>query len=113
LKEKLRIQQVNKIAASYASVPASRRRLPSSQRSAIKEAWTYGFCGLLMERRDIIYALLLDADLRFVLEARAQEQSTQRENDREDGCIAEREKIDIRTTKLGMVCRKLTWKSMT
>jgi cytidylate kinase len=73
LKDELRTQQVHKLVASYASVPAGSLRLLSYQRSAVNEACTDGFYGLVLEGRDITNTILPDANLRFVLEARAQE----------------------------------------
>ncbi|MDR0741861.1 MAG: (d)CMP kinase [Puniceicoccales bacterium] len=96
--KELRTQQVNKNVASYATIPAVRQRLLSYQRSQISEARTNGFRGLIMEGRDITSVILPDADLRFFLEASAQERLFRRENDWEHDYIAERDKIDIGRT---------------
>jgi cytidylate kinase len=105
--KELRTQQVNKIVASYASVPAVRQHLLSYQRSQVNEARTNGFHGLVMEGRDITSVILPDADLRFFLEASAQERSSRRENDREHDYVAERDKIDIGRTILGNGVHKI------
>ncbi|MDR1528183.1 MAG: (d)CMP kinase [Puniceicoccales bacterium] len=96
--KELRTQQVNKNVASYATIPAVRQRLLSYQRSQISEARTNGFRGLIMEGRDITSVILPDADLRFFLEASAQERLFRRENDWEHDYIAERDKIDVGRT---------------
>ncbi|MDR2432409.1 MAG: (d)CMP kinase [Puniceicoccales bacterium] len=96
--KELRTQQVNKNVASYATIPAVRQRLLSYQRSQINEARTNGFRGLVMEGRDITSVILPDADLRFFLEASAQERLSRRENDWEYDYTAERDKIDIGRT---------------
>ncbi|MDR1232848.1 MAG: (d)CMP kinase [Puniceicoccales bacterium] len=96
--KELRTQEVNKNVAFYASIPAVRQRLLPYQRSQINEAHTNGFRGLIMEGRDITSIILPDADLRFFLEAGAQERLSRRENDREHDYLAERDKIDIGRT---------------
>ncbi|MDR0693657.1 MAG: (d)CMP kinase [Puniceicoccales bacterium] len=96
--KELRIQQVNKNVASYATIPEVRQRLLPYQRSQVSEARTNGFRGLIMEGRDITSVILPDADLRFFLEASAQERLFRRENDWEHDYIAERDKIDIGRT---------------
>ncbi|MDR1457375.1 MAG: (d)CMP kinase [Puniceicoccales bacterium] len=96
--KELRTQQVNKNVASYATIPEVRQCLLPYQRSQVSEARTNGFRGLIMEGRDITSVILPDADLRFFLEASAQERLSRRENDWEHDYIAERDKIDIGRT---------------
>ncbi|MDR2776670.1 MAG: (d)CMP kinase [Puniceicoccales bacterium] len=98
-KEKeLRIPQINKNVASYATIPEVRQRLLPYQRSQVGEARTNGFRGLIMEGRDITSVILPDADLRFFLEANEQERLSRRENDWEHDYITERDKIDTGRT---------------
>ncbi|MDR2603411.1 MAG: (d)CMP kinase [Puniceicoccales bacterium] len=96
--KELRTQEVNKNVAFYATIPMIRQRLLPYQRSQINEAHVNGFRGVIMEGRDITSTILPDADLRFFLEAGAQERLSRRENDWEHDYIAERDQIDVRRT---------------
>ena len=97
----LRSEVVNSHVAKYSSVPAIREFLIDFQRNQVGIARDNGFCGIVMEGRDITSVILPNADLKFFLVASENDRARRRALDGELDCIKNRDKIDEARTICG------------
>lgn len=97
----LRSEVVNLHVAKYSSVPTIREFLIDFQRNQVGIARDNGFCGIVMEGRDITSVILPHADLKFFLIASENDRAKRRALDGELDCIKNRDKIDEARTICG------------
>ena len=92
--DEIRGQHVNDHVSHYAAVPEVRTALLAYQRGQANVARQHGFCGLVMEGRDIGSVIFPAADFRFFLHADPTERARRRHSEGRQDSIAERDRID-------------------
>ncbi|MDR1595580.1 MAG: (d)CMP kinase [Puniceicoccales bacterium] len=97
----LRIREINAVVSQYSAVGGIRKFLFEYQRSQRDVARKNNFKGLVEEGRDIASVIFPDADLKFFLEASADNRSLRREKDSEEDDVLARDKIDGERTIRG------------
>ena len=94
----IRTPEVNANVSHFAAVPELRDALLAYQRGQVDVARSHGFCGLIMEGRDIGSVIFPDADFRFFLHADPVERARRRAAEGQTDSITERDRLD-RTRK--------------
>lgn len=94
----IRTPEVNANVSHFAAVPELRDALLAYQRGQVDVARCHGFCGLIMEGRDIGSVIFPDADFRFFLHADPVERARRRAAEGQTDSITERDRLD-RTRK--------------
>lgn len=90
----IRSLDVNTWVATYSAIPEVRAALLDYQRGQANTARQHGFCGLVMEGRDIGSKIFPDADLRFFLFADPNERARRRQQQGFQDQVAKRDTID-------------------
>jgi len=102
--EEIRSREVNAHVSHFAALPAVRTALLAYQRSQGDVARARGFCGLVMEGRDIGSVIFPDADFRFFLHADPEERARRRANEGQHDSISERDRLDSSRKTAPLAC---------
>lgn len=100
----IRSRKVNEHVSHFAAIPEVRTALLAYQRGQAAEARARGFCGLVMEGRDIGSVIFPDADFRFFLHAHPDERARRRASEGQHDSIAERDRIDSSRKTAPLAC---------
>lgn len=92
--ERIRSAEVTAAVSHFAAIPELRAALLTYQRGQADVAKAHGFCGLVMEGRDIGSVIFPDADFRFFLHADQEERARRRAQQGQADQIAERDRLD-------------------
>ena len=100
----IRTSAVNAAVSHFAAIPELRAALLSYQRGQAEVARAHGFCGLVMEGRDIGSVIFPDADFRFFLHADPVERARRRANEGQQDSIVERDRLDSSRKNAPLAC---------
>jgi len=100
----IRTSAVNAAVSHFAAIPELRAALLAYQRGQADVARAHGFCGLVMEGRDIGSVIFPDADFRFFLHADPVERARRRANEGQQDSIVERDRLDSSRKTAPLAC---------
>ncbi len=100
----IRTSAVNAAVSHFAAIPQLRAALLAYQRGQADVARAHGFCGLVMEGRDIGSVIFPDADFRFFLHADPVERARRRANEGQQDSIVERDRLDSSRKTAPLAC---------
>ena len=100
----IRTSAVNAAVSHFAAIPQLRAALLAYQRGQADVARAHGFCGLVMEGRDIGSVIFPDADFRFFLHADPVERARRRANEGQQDSIVERDRLDSSRNTAPLAC---------
>lgn len=100
----LRSPAVNANVSQFAGIPAIRQALFEYQRAQTEVAREHGFCGIVMEGRDIGSVILPDAPHRFFLFADPKTRSARRAAEGQSDSISARDAMDSGRKTAPLLC---------
>ena len=102
--DQLRDESMNQLVSYYARLPELRSLLLNYQRSLPEFAKELGFCGVVMDGRDIGSVVLPNADLKYYLHADINIRESRRGDDGEKDSISSRDQLDTTRKSAPLVC---------
>ncbi len=100
----IRNERINSVVSVFASIPEVRDFLKNYQRSMADFAKANGFCGMIMEGRDIGSIIFPDADVRIFLDADEQTRAKRRASEGISDSIGKRDALDKNRKVAPLVC---------
>ena len=102
--DQIRNELINSHVAEFAALPEVRNFLKCYQRSMSDFARNNGFCGMIMEGRDIGSVIFPDANIRIFLDADESTRALRRAKEGIEDSIAKRDKLDKSRKTAPLVC---------
>ncbi len=103
---KIRNELINSNVANFAALPEIRNFLKYYQRSMSDFARNNGFCGMIMEGRDIGSVIFPDAHIKIFLDADEATRTLRRTKEGIGDSISERDKLDKNRKNAPLICPK-------
>ena len=102
--DELRSDFINEHVSFFAARPDVRKKLLGYQKSLAEVAESAGFCGLVMEGRDIGSVIFPDAAVKIFLQADERERERRREAEGQADVISFRDKMDTTRKNAPLAC---------
>ncbi len=100
----IRNERINSVVSIFASIPEVRDFLKNYQRSMADFAKLNGFCGMIMEGRDIGSIIFPDANVRIFLDADEETRAARRAKEGISDSISKRDALDKNRKVAPLVC---------